>query len=313
MTEAIKAALDAFLARWARLPGTSRGALWILMSASAVSSQGALVKYLGGSLDSFEIVFLRCLFGLVLVAPFAAPHGLGVFLTGRPALHVLRSLAGMASMTCGFYAVTRLPLADVTALTFTAPLFMIPLAVMVLGERVRWRRWTAALAGFSGVLIMARPSGSLHPAVLVALLGALFSASVYVLIKQMAATERAITMVVYFCLIGSAVSAVPAALVWRTPGPIEVVALFGVAALGAIAQVFSIRGWRTGEATALAPFEYSRLLFAGIFGYLFFTEVPDGFTVLGAGVIVASTLYIARREARAAPSAEREPLAPGQV
>jgi drug/metabolite transporter (DMT)-like permease len=282
---------------WQSLPNNVRGALWLTLACVFIATMGALVKTLGAQLNSFELAFFRAAFGLASVSPFAFRAGWGVLRTHRLRLHLARGTAGSVAMMCMFFALTHLTLADATAITFTTPLFLTVLAALVLHETVRRRRWTATAIGFVGVLIMLRPGeGVLEAAALVALLGASCIAGVRLLIKQLSKTEAPLTMIVYLGLISTVVSAVPAILVWRTPTWPELGLLLLLGAVSNLSQVCMIRGYRIGEASALAPFEYARLPLAALYGYLLFAELPDLYTLLGATIIVASTFYIARRE-----------------
>jgi drug/metabolite transporter (DMT)-like permease len=303
MTEAA-ATPAGLVARCQALPGNVRGALWMLLAGAVFTAQGAIVKGLGSRLDSFEIAFFRCAFGLLAIAPFViGPYltqgGTALFLTGRPWMHLARALVGVTGMFCGFYAVTHLPLADATAISFTKPLFMIVLAVIFLGEQVRWRRWSATIVGFLGVLIIMRPgTDSFQPAALVALLGSFFIADVVVLVKKLSATERNVTILFYFAAITTVVSAIPAAFVWQTPTLHELGLLVLVGVTATLGQACALRAYRAGEATAVVPFDYARLIFAVVYGYAFFAELPDLWSYVGAAVLIASTLYIAFREIR---------------
>lgn len=280
------------------MPDFARGALWMLAATAVYSVQGLLVKLLGQRLSPFEVAFFRCLFGLLLLLPFLAGTR-SYRISGSPWMHLLRALVGVSGMFCGFYAVTYLPLATATAITFTKPLFLIVLAVLFLGEEVRWRRWTATAVGFIGVLIVARPgSEAFSPAMLVALLGSFLIADVAVLVKKLSATDRNVTIMFYFGVITTIVAAVPAWFVWQTPLGLEWLLLVFVGGAASLGQYCTLRALRVAEATAVMPFDYARLLFAGVFGFVFFAEVPDGWTLLGIGVLVGSTLYIAQREMR---------------
>lgn len=298
-SEAVPPIGQALRARWQALSPNVQGAVWVVLSCLCVGTMAAVVKLLGTRLDSFQLAFLRALFGLMIVLPLAVKAGPEVLRTARPGLHLARGLAGTVGMTCSFFALTRMPLADVSAIAFTTPLFLVVLAALALREAVGPRRWTATAVGFVGVLIMLRPGdGVLQIAALVALLGALAAATVKLLIKRLSQTERPLTMILYLGMISTAVTALPAALVWQTPTWLELAAMLGAAACAMLAQICFIRGYKIGEASALAPFEYARLPFAVAYGFLLFADIPDRYTVLGAALIVASTLYIARREAR---------------
>ncbi len=297
--------------RWASLGGNVRGAVWILLAAFLMSAQSTIIKSLGTTMDSLEIVFFRGLFGVALILPFLTPIGWIHVSTRRPKLHLARSIAGVVAMGCGFYAFTKLSLADATAIAFTMPLFMIVLAVSTLAEVVGWRRWTATLIGFAGVLVVVRPGmATFQAASLIALVGALSHAVVGVLLKKLASTETIASIMFYFSVTGTVVFLVPAILVWTTPSWSELGLLALMSALGMSSQAAFFQACRVGEMTAVTPFDYSRLIFAVAFGYLLFDELPDAWTAGGAAIIVASTLFIARREARLARRAATREDAP---
>jgi drug/metabolite transporter (DMT)-like permease len=285
--------------RFFALSPNVQGALWILVSGLLFSIMSAVVKTLGVRLDSFQIAFFRCAFGLLTILPFMLRAGPSAFRTTRPMMHLTRALMGVTAMFCGFYAVTHLPLAEATAISFAKPLFMIVLAVLFLGEVVRWRRWTATAVGFAGVLIMVRPGVvPIELATGVALFGTVCVAIVVVLIKKMTRTESPLTILFSFGIVSTVVSAGPAIWVWRQPTLVEFLMLVSVGVLGAAGQACSIRGFKAGETTAVMPFDYARLLFAGAIGFWVFGNLPGWHTWAGAALIVASTWYIAAREAK---------------
>jgi drug/metabolite transporter (DMT)-like permease len=292
--------LGRFRATWRAVPGNHRGAIWMLLGTTGFTLNSALVKLLGaGGMHPFEIAFGRSVVALLAMLPFIWRAGPGVLRSNHLRIHFVRGLAGGTAMICSFYALTRLPLADFTALSFTTPLFIMLLAALVLGERVGPRRWGAVAVGFLGVLVMTRPgAGAFDPNALWVLVMALGIAIAVVLVKRLPPSESQITMLTYFCLISLAMSAVPAALVWRTPTVTEVLLLTSVGTLGIASQSLMIRAFRAGEASFVAPFEYSRLLFAAALGFFLFAEAPDPWSYLGAAIIVAATLYLARRGSR---------------
>jgi drug/metabolite transporter (DMT)-like permease len=203
----------------------------------------------------------------------------------------------MTAMFGGFYSVVHLPLADATALSFTKPLFVIVLAVIVLKEKVRIRRWSATIGGFIGVLVMLRPGAGIEPAAIVGIGAALAVAGVVIMVKDLTKTEQPIAILFYFGLVSTVIALAPALWFWQQPTWWELTLLIAIGALGAGGQGATVRSYLCGEATFVAPFDYTRLLYAGFLGWLFFAEVPDSWTWIGAGIIVASTLYIAYREA----------------
>jgi drug/metabolite transporter (DMT)-like permease len=173
------------------------------------------------------------------------------------------------------------------------------LAVLFLGEQVRWRRWSATVVGFLGVLLMIRPGhGEFEPAALVAIGGVMVVAFVVILVKKLSHTERPLTMLVYFAMTATAVLAWPAAAVWQAPSLAEWPFLVLMGVLATSGQACVILSYRVGEATAVTPIGYTQLLFATAAGIAFFAEWPDVWTLGGAGIIVASTVYIAQREHR---------------
>lgn len=304
----------AFAARfsggWAKLSANHRGALWMIAASLGFTVNSALVKTLtAGGLDVFQIAFARALFSFALVVPFLLRAGPGALRTRHPALHGIRAFAGATAMVCGFYAIGRLHLADFTALTFTQPLFVTVLAVIVLGEVVRWRRWLATAVGFFGVLIMVRPGASaFDPAAAVALLSVLGIAIAVCIVKRLPDGESHATMLAYFCLMSLAITVVPAVIFWAPPDGQQWLLLAGVGGLGIASQAMIIRAYRSGEASFVAPFDYLKLILAGLIGFLVFGEVPGLWTLSGAAVIVGAALYIAHREA--AQAAAKAPVAP---
>lgn len=300
-------------ARLRSLPPNVRGALWMLLAAAVWATNDAIVKAVGRTIDPMQIAFFRCFFGALTVLPFLlASTGTFALRTRRFGGHVGRSVMGYLAMVFSWYSVVHLPLADATALAFSRPLFMVVLAVLFLHEVVRWRRWTATAIGFLGVLIMARPGlEEINTGLMAAITGAFFVAVVNVLIKSLAMTERPVTILFYFGVLSSTMALGPALWVWQTPAPLEFAVLVFIGVSGALGQYLTIRAFRIADATAVDPFDYVRLLYAALFGFLFFAELPDVFTVIGAAIIVGSTWYIARRGAavqRAARSVTNPPV-----
>lgn len=286
-------------AAWVALPGNARGALWMIASGLGFTLMALLIKLLGDRLDSFQVAFFRCLIGLLAILPIAAGYGLASLRTRSLRIHLLRGIFGLVAMFASYYAVARMPLASYTALSFTKPLFSTVLAALILHEVVRWRRWTATLVGFLGVIVMVRPGAeTFDTAALFALADSLSIAFLVTLVKRLPPGETTLAMLFYFGLFSTAAALPPAFLVWRTPTLEELALLVGIGVLGVISQSFWIRAYRVGEASVVAPFDYLRLLFAATAGFLAFGEVIGMWEIAGALIIVASTVYIARREAR---------------
>jgi drug/metabolite transporter (DMT)-like permease len=291
--------MDSISAKLVALPGNVRGALWILLSAVIFTMTNSLIKYVGSSLDPFQMVFFRGLFGTMFLLPIVwHAGGMAVLKTQRMNFHLARGITGSLALMTIFYALTNMPLADVTGISFSRSLWVIILAVLFLGESIRWRRWTATLVGFCGVLVMVRPGPEANPAAIAAVLNALFVAMSVVLIKRMTVTEKPLTILFWGTLIPTFVTLPPALVVWQTPTNTELMLMAAIGAGLSVGHTCLIHGLRVGEATAVMPFDYTRLIFAGLAGYIFFVEVPDPYTIAGAILIIFATLYIARREAK---------------
>jgi len=282
----------------------------MLLGGIGFSVAMAIAKQLTSEIHPFELNFFRCVFGLVALAPMFLRGGLGIFETKCWRLHLGRGLFGGVGQICVYYALSFLPLAIVTAVTYTRPLWLVVLAVLFLGESVRWRRWTAIAVGFLGVLIIARPSlDGVDLPLLVLVFSTLCHSSAHVFLKKATAIDSPMTIVFYYLTISTLVGAVPTFFVWTTPNLEQFAWLALTGVLYVAGQGFITLGFRAGEATAIAPFDYIRLLYAIIFDITLFAVFPDAWTILGALVIIGSTLYVARRQARLRPS---RPLAPSR-
>jgi len=277
----------------------------IFFAATAV-----LIKYAGQSLHTFEIVFFRCLFGLLVVIPLIMQSGLRALAIRKPAWHGFRVVCAVVAMNCGFYALANLELATAISLSFTRPLFMILLAIVILGEVVRWRRGLATVIGFCGVVIMLQPGAiEFHWAFIAALASAFAVAMALVLVKLMSKYDEPVSIMVSFSIGTVLVSAVPAGLVWQTPTTIELMLLVGLGVVASLGQYSLIRAFTLGEATVMSPIDYLQIIIGSAAGFYLFQEMPSVWTLLGAVVIVGSTLYIVIRGAhvRATPPLPPDP------
>ena len=285
-------------ALWSGLPGNVQGTLLLLASGALYSVMSGLIKHLGGHIPSFEIVFFRALVLVVILTPILARTGIACLKTRRPGLHVLRVLLSAVALNATYFALTRLPLADVTAITFTRALFTTVLAVIFLREAVGAHRWAATVAGFIGVVVILRPGPTgVDAAALLALLAACAVATIMIIVRKLASSEAMLTMMAYPAFFVAALTAGPTAWYWVAPDGRELVLLLAMSLISLAAQWCFIRAFRAGEASAVAPVDYVRLPFATLVGMAFFAEVPDAATIAGSAIIIASTLYTVRREA----------------
>ena len=260
------------------------------------------VRHISTSMPPIQIAFFRNVFGLALIVPLLLKDGVGLMKTVRPGMHLLRSTSGLIAMYAMFTAISMLPLAESTALTFTSPLFATMGAALFLGEVVGKRRWSATLIGFLGAMIILRPGiAVVTPAALIALVAAVFIASSMLIVKSLSRTDSPTTVVFYMTSI-MAVMSLPAALyVWVPPQPENWPWLIALGLIATASQLMMARAFKIADASVVLPFDFSRLIFASIVGYLYFGESPDLWTWVGAGVIFSSTVYIAHREARLKP------------
>jgi len=287
------------VAAWLRLPGNLRGVLWITLGTIAFALNDVFIKQTGKTFHPFELGLVRYGIGTLLLAPVFLHMGAAGLRTKRLGLHMLRLAMACTAQLGVFISVINLHLADATAIAFSRPLFTTVIAVIVLHEIVRWRRWAATCVGFAGVLIMVRPGHhGIDPIALIAVVSALTFAVANILIRMLSRTEPPNRILFYYHVGGTLVFAGPAMFVWVTPVGVEWLMLLMIGVLTTIGMIGFVRAFSVGEANAVGPLEYVRLIYAVLLGFYIFGEVPSAWTLAGALLIVASTLYIARAEAR---------------
>ena len=292
----VKARLDTY---WLSLPANLRGILWLSLGAFLFVIVDVFVKLTDGRFNPLEISVFRYSIGFVILSPLFMKLGWSGLKTQRLKLHIFRmSLAFVAQLGI-FITVLYMPLADATAFMFSKPLFTTVVAVFILSEVVSGRRWLATFVGFAGVLVMVRPgSEAMDPMAFVAVGSAMTFAVANVLIRKLSATEPPGRILFYYHVGGSLVFAIPAYLVWVTPVGIEWLYMAGIGVFTTTGMFCYVRAFGTGEANAVGPAENLRLIYASLFGFFLFSEIPSIWTVIGATIIVAATFYIARSEAR---------------
>jgi len=282
----------------------ARAILMLLGAAGTFTLAAAAVKALAGAIPIAQVILFRNLFALPLL--FLLLTQVGGLRSLKPRVpwrfHAERVFWGMGGMVGAFYGYTHLPLATATALGFAMPLFLTALSVVVLKERVGWRRWSAVAVGFGGVLIIVRPFGgeSLDPlAVGLVLYGALAWALAMMAIRRMGeAGENGVSIVIWFAIGSATASAFVALPLWVWPDPRQWLLLIAIGAVSALAQLLMTEAYRRAETTLLAPFEYSGLLWTALLGIAIWAEWPDLWDLVGFAVLVAAGLFIWWREAR---------------
>ncbi len=274
-----------------------RGATWIAGSAVVATIMSSGVHELAGVIHSAQIAFIRGTVGALIILAFILPRADYQFRTSRWKLHIMRGVIGVVAINLGFYSLQILPLATVTALFFTTPLFVTALSVPMLGEKLGIRRVSASVLGFIGALVVI---GYLPDPIEIRWFAPIFASMAFALTlilgKKLSTTEYPGTIVLYFSLILGVGSLPPAVMVWETPNLTEWLLLLMVSAMSSLRNYMDVRGYALGDAQFVAPFLYTRMIFMVIAGYILFEEVPTVSAIAGATVIVLSTLYILHRE-----------------
>lgn len=269
----------------------------VLMALISASVKALSDDYQLGEILLFRFAFAALFFWFLLLSTL----GLSGLLTNRPFGHAIRTVSGIISLSLLFFAVSRIPIADATALSYSAPIFITLLSVFLLKETIGLRRWLAIFVGFIGVLLIAQPGGvGWSIGVAAGIASAITGALVAILLRSLSSTERSVTIGLYYNSTGALVC-----IVW-------VLAIGGVLPRGEDLLLFCVFGvlcsaqqwlltisFRYAEASLLAPFEYMAMIFAAIVGYLFWGEIPVLTTWIGAAVIASSGLFIfVRRQSK---------------
>ncbi|MBA4502112.1 DMT family transporter [Marinobacterium marinum] len=270
-----------------------QGAVLILLSEWMLVASGIIIRHLSDTLPTEVLVFLRNSLGLVWLLPWIIRRGRRELPTRRIHLHLVRALVGITAMSCMYYSWVNLPLAQAALLKQTAPFFMPLIAFLWLGERINAAvRW-AIVIGFFGVMLVLQPTtGSLNPAVLIALVGAALGATAKVSIRAMRTTESPQRIVFYFAFFGSVLAAVPAWLVWVMPQGVDWLWLLALAAASTLAQLFLSRAYGLVGAGTLGPFTYASIPFAALAGWWLWDEALGMATLAGMGLIIAGGLLV---------------------
>jgi drug/metabolite transporter (DMT)-like permease len=282
------------------LPSNTIGALWILLAAFLFSIMVTLIKFLGKDLTVFQILVVRQAIMLCIVAPKILSGLPASLTTKRPGLQVTRILFATTAMLCGFTAVIELPLADATAISFSKTFFITIFAIWLLGEKVGIHRWGATIVGFLGVMLMLRPDGDglIDPYALLAIGGAACAGMVMIVVRMLTRTDAPVTILTYQAFGVGILMLIPAIVTWQAPTLEQWGLLLLIGIVSWAAQMANIKAFKAGEATAIASLDYTRLLYATIFGALVFSQWPRLETLIGAAVIIAASIYTVRREAK---------------
>ncbi len=259
-------------------------------------------------LPPVEVAFFRNLFGVVALAPVLFTAGFSIFKTQRLGMHFGRAFCQSTGMVCFFTALTMVPLAKITALSFSAPLFATLLAIVVIGERVRARRITALVLGFIGVMIVLQPRfDSFELGGFLVLASSTLWAVAMTFIKSLSRTESAVTITLYAGVFLVPMTGIPALFVWVHPTLEQLLWLLGIGAVGTIGHLAFAQSFKHAEMSAVLPFDFLRLIWASAIGYMLFGEIPTWITWIGGALIFSAACYIGIREAQLAKRNKTKP------
>ena len=279
---------------------TRNGILLMLVAVALFSTMDAMVKWLGQSYPTMQILFFRSLLAFVPLAFLIGRMGgiaSALRVTDKRG-HVIRCIVGLLGLSIFFYCFAHMKLADVVAISFAAPLFITALSVPMLGEKVGVRRWSACLVGFAGVIVMVNPGASLFGEMaLIALVGTLFYSLAILYVRKLSRTETNASIVFYFTVTCVVVSGAFLPFQWVQPTPLDWCLLIAVGLVGGVAQIVITQAFRLAEVSVVMSLEYTHMIWAVGFGFLIWAELPNISTWLGVAIVSASGLYIIYREA----------------
>ena len=259
----------------------------------------AMAKYLGGHMDSLQVVAMRYVSAFFLALLFSNPFTRpGLLKTTRPMLQLVRGLLMLLTTIFNFLAFRYLQLDESLAILFSTPFLVAILAGPLLGEWVGWRRWTAIGVGFIGVLVVIRPGfGGMQWAALLSIASAIFYAGYAIATRMVMRHDHGETTLFYANVVGVAIMVPILPLVWTAPPSLfDLMLLLAVGAFGSVGHYLLIMAHHRAPASVLSPFMYTQLLWATTFGYLVFNNIPNRWTLIGAAIVVASGLYLLYRE-----------------
>jgi drug/metabolite transporter (DMT)-like permease len=281
-----------------------------LASVLLLSLMSALIRAAGAKFPVGEIVFFRSAFAIlpVVIIYAARGHLLAAISTARPFGHLGRGVMGIMSMFLNFAALARLPLMDATAISFAAPLMTVVLAALMLNEHVRAYRWSAVSLGFLGVLVMLWPyldiGGMFYAGeartvgAICAMIACFTNAGTVIQTRRLTDSETTSAIVFYFSLICALAGLVTLPFGWVMPSWIELTGLVMIGVLGGLSHLMLTESYRYAPASVVAPFDYTAMIWAFLFGFALFGELPSAFVFVGAAIVVASGLFIIWRERR---------------
>jgi drug/metabolite transporter (DMT)-like permease len=277
-----------------------RGGLYMMGAAASFTIMTALIRVIAQEIHPFEIGFFRTITNLILMIPFVLRTGPTVFQTENHKVYALRGLIGVAFVMSYFSGAAMIPVSDSQALIFTSPLFAAALVVVFLGEKIRGRRMVALGIGFVGAMIILRPGfDAINLGAVLVLIGAMTNGASNALVKYTTRKDHPDTAVLFLMLYVTPLIALPTVFVWVTPSWEQLGFLLAIGFFATLNQRFLSRAFAAADATAVLPYDFSRLPFAALIGWFVFSELPDFWVWVGGAIIFAASIYIAHRESLA--------------
>jgi drug/metabolite transporter (DMT)-like permease len=278
-------------------PGAVQAAFWMLLIGAFTTFTLVFAREVSDEIHVFEIVFFRSVFGLLFMVPWLARRGMQGIRINRPGLVALRSTLAFFGGACLFYAVTLMPLAEVTAITFTRPIFASIAAALFLGEIMRARRWAAIVIGLIGALVIVRPGFAEFNIGVAFAFGTVFTLTWNSInVKLLTRSDAPDAMAIWHAIMMLPLGLVASIFYWTTPSLEQLFWLFLIGAFDMTAQRCMSRGYAAADMTVTVSFSFLRLPIAAVLGYFLFGEVPVIWVWVGTGVIMLSSIYIAHRE-----------------
>jgi drug/metabolite transporter (DMT)-like permease len=275
-----------------------RGITLMLAALAFFSCSDAASKLMTTAIPAVEVTWLRfCVFSLLMLGTAVITRRVHALRSRRSSLQILRALGVLGSSIFFITGLSFLPMAEATAISFASPMIVTALSIPILGEVVRWRRWSAVAVGLLGVLIVVRPGvGAFDPAAIFPLLSAFSWAVALVVTRKMSSADGPLVSLTYAAGVGLLVTSALVPFTWVTPGWREIGLGLVTGGASTVAQWLVVLAFQQAPASVLAPFSYSQLVWSGLLGYGIFGNVPDRWTLAGATVVIASGLYTAHRE-----------------
>lgn len=294
-----------------------RGIMFLCAGAFIFSFQDVIIKLLSPTYPVHQIVFIRGFVALPLMLILVHfDSGLDTLRTRKPLMHMVRAAAMFCAYLFYYLAAAAVPLTMAVALFFTAPLMITALSILILGQKVGWRRWAGVVVGFAGVLVILRPGiADMEPAALYALVAALGYTLAQLIARRLGVTDSASVMAFYSMLAFTYIGALMGFALnawgpghgstdasdfilrpWVMPGGLELLMLMTISVISAMGFYFLTQAYRLGEGASVAPFEYTAMPWALVLGFVFLGTVPDAYTVAGALLVGAAGIYVLRRE-----------------